>query len=312
MNLEQGAIMSETLLQAITSRVLLGDGAMGTQLQRAGLEPGGCGKVWNVTHPDRVLAIGRSYVEAGSDLLITNTFGGCRLMLERHELADQTVAINKQAARIARQAFGTERGYVLGDIGPFGGMMEPLGDVPEARVRDALQEQADALVEGGVDAVIVETQTSLEELTLGVEVARQAGAPCIIGSMAYDVSHDGNQVRTMMGVSPTDAARCMVELGVDVVALNCGTGIDMIQAALVLGIYRSVCKLPLMAQPNAGQPILENMQVCYKQTPAEMAADLEKLLAAGANIIGACCGSSPEHIRQLRPIIDEHNERAES
>ena len=230
-------------------------------------------------------------------------------MLERHELADQTVEINQQAARIAREAFGDGRGFVLGDIGPFGGMMEPVGDVPEARVRDALQEQARALVEGGVDAVLVETQTSLEELTLGIEAARKAGAPCIIGSMAYDVSHDGKQMRTMMGVSPTDAAGRMVELGIDVVALNCGTGIDVVHAAQVLDAYRLVCELPTMAQPNAGQPVLENMKVCYKQTPEEMAADLEKLLAAGANIIGGCCGSSPDHIRQFRPIIDEHNRR---
>jgi 5-methyltetrahydrofolate--homocysteine methyltransferase len=308
--------MSETLLEAIADRVLLGDGAMGTQLQQAGLEPGGCGEIWNVTHSERILAIGRRYVEAGSDLLITNTFGGCRLMLERHEVAAQTEEINKQAARIAQQAFASAPGtfanapgFVLGDIGPFGGMMEPFGDVPETQVRATLDEQARALVGGGVDAVIVETQTSLDELKLGVEAARKAEAPCIIGSMAYDVSHDGQQMRTMMGVAPADAARCMVDLGVDVVALNCGTGIDVLHAARVLEEYHEVCDLPTMAQPNAGQPVLENMRVCYKQTPEEMASDLEKLLAAGVNIVGGCCGSSPEHIRAFRPIIDEHNRK---
>ncbi len=300
--------MSETLLEAISSRVLVGDGAMGTQLQLKGLEPGGCGEAWNVDAPDRVLAIQRRYADAGSDCLLTNTFGGCRITLERHDLAGDVVAINQAAVRVAREAFGDRPGFVIGDIGPFGGMMEPYGDVPEEAVREAFAEQAKALVDAGVDAVIVETQTALEELTIGVRAAQQAGAPCVIGSMAFDVNYDGSEARTMMGVDPRQGAELMRELGVDIIGLNCGTGIDVPWATKIVAIYREVCDLPIMAQPNAGQPVLENTKVVYKQTPEEMVAELPELLAAKANIVGGCCGSSPDHIRAFRGVVDRHND----
>ena len=301
------SIPNETLLQAVAKRVLLGDGAMGTQLQQAGLVPGECGDAWNLQHPDRVEAIQRCYVEAGSDCLLTNTFGGSRIMLERHSLGDEAVAVNQAAVEIARKAFGEKRGFVIGDIGPFGGLLEPLGNVPAATVRDAFTEQAEALVAAGVDAVIVETQTALEELALGIEAAKKAGAPCVIGSMAYDVGADGKSCRTMMGVSPTQAATFMRDAGVDIIAMNCGSGLDIEWAAHVVAEYRTVCELPTMAQPNAGQPVVEGDQVVYKQTPEEMAAGVAKLIEAGANIIGSCCGSTPEHTRLFRQEIDRFN-----
>ncbi|MCZ2150042.1 MAG: homocysteine S-methyltransferase family protein [Bryobacterales bacterium] len=293
----------KTLLEALAERPLLGDGAMGTQLQAAGLEPGGCGERWNLEHPDRLLEIQRKYVEAGSDILLTNTFCGSRIALARHGLAEQTVAINRAAARIARQAFGGKPGYVLGDIGPFGGLMEPLGDTPAEEVEGAFREQAAALAEAGVDGIIIETQTSLDELGLAIEAARAAGAACIIGSFAFDVTHDGKNARTMMGVDPEKAARFLESAGAHVAALNCGTGVGMAWAARILSRYRAVCNLPLMAQPNAGSPMLEDGRVVYKETPEEMAAGVPKLLEAGARVIGACCGSTPEHIRRLREIL---------
>src|SRR5262245_51720877 len=178
--------MKKTLLQAIVERPLVGDGAMGTQLMLAGLEQGGCGEAWNLSHPDRVLAIQRRYVDAGSDCLITNTFGGSRIMLNRHGNADRVVDVNQAAVEIARKAFGDRDGYILGDVGPFGGLMEPYGDFTEREVSNAFLEQTKALVDAGADGIIVETQTSLEELGLAIEAAKEAGAPCIIGSMAYD------------------------------------------------------------------------------------------------------------------------------
>ena len=298
--------MSSSLLEAIRTRVLLGDGAMGTQLQAAGREPGGCGEAWNVESPTKVLEIQRAYVDAGSDCLITNTFGGSRIMLERHGHAGDVVAINQAGARIAREAFGDREGFVLGDIGPFGGLMEPLGEVPEQRVRDAFAEQAEALVAGGVDAIIVETQTALEELVIGIGAAKKAGAPCVIGSMAYDVTLDKSDLRTMMGIDPEQAAEFLRDAGADIAALNCGSGVDVGWAAKTVARYRSVCDLPTMAQPNAGLPVLENMEVVYKQTPEEMAAELESLLDTGVRIVGGCCGSSPDHIRLFRKVIDEH------
>ena len=278
---------------------------MGTQLQQAGLEPGGCGEAWNVDHPDRVLAIQKRYVEAGSDCLITNTFGGSRIMLERHAKDADVAAINKAGALIAREAFGEKEGYVLGDIGPFGGLLEPYGEVAEKSVREAFAEQARALVDGGADAIIIETQTSLEELGIGLEAAREAGAPCVIGSMAYDVTFDGEEIRTMMGIGPEDAAEFMAENGADVIALNCGSGIDVSWAARAVERYRRITDLPTMAQPNAGLPELVDMEVVYRQTPEEMTGELSALLAAGANIVGGCCGSSPDHLLLFRKLLDE-------
>jgi 5-methyltetrahydrofolate--homocysteine methyltransferase len=292
------------LLAAARARVLLADGAMGTQLQQAGLASGGCGEAWNLDHAERVLAIQRAYVEAGSDCLITNTFGASRIMLARHGEADRAEAINRAGVEIARRALGDRAGLVLGDIGPFGGLMEPYGDVARADVERAFREQARALVASGADAVIIETQTALEELELAIAAAREAGAPAVIGSVAFDRTLDGQDVRTMMGVAPEQAAEFMAARGVDVVALNCGTGIDMEVAAAVVRRYLSACALPVMAQPNAGQPVLEDFKVVYRQTPDEMAAGLPGLLAAGARIVGGCCGSTPAHIGRFRALLD--------
>ena len=291
-------------MQAFGRRVLLGDGAMGTQLQCAGLEAGGCGEAWNVEHPDRLLAIQKAYVEAGSDCLTTNTFGGCRIMLERHGRERDVAAINRAGVEVAREAFGEDAGFVIGDIGPFGGLMEPYGEVTQQQVREAFAEQAEALVSAGVDALIIETQTALEELAIGIEAAKKAGAPCVIGSMAFDVTRDGSEIRTMMGVDPEQAAAFMRDAGVDVLALNCGTGIGVEWAARAVRRYQAVSDLPTMAQPNAGQPVLENMKVVYKQTPQEMVAELPQLLETGVNIVGACCGSTPTHLALFRETID--------
>jgi 5-methyltetrahydrofolate--homocysteine methyltransferase len=291
------------LLDAIRERVLIGDGAMGTQLMFAGLEQGNCGEEWNLTHPERVLAIQRRYAEAGSDCILTNTFGGSRVMLNRHGNGDHAVAVNRAGVEIAREAFGGRPGFVIGDIGPFGGLLEPYGEFTEDEVRAAFTEQAKALVDAGADAIIIETQTALEELRLGVEAAKEAGAPCVIGSMAYDVTLDGSTFRTMMGIDPERAAEFMVEHGVDIVALNCGTGMDMERARLAVVRYRQTTDLPVMVQPNAGQPKLINFKVVYDETPEQMAPGVLPLVDAGANIIGACCGSNPDHIRAFRAAL---------
>jgi len=296
-----------TLQEALRTKRLVCDGAMGTQLMLAGLEQGGCGEMWNLAHPERVLAIQRRYVEAGTDCLITNTFGGNRLMLTRHGHAEDLAALNRAAAQIARQAFGDKPGFVLGDIGPVGGVLEPYGDLKVDDVGAALREQASALVEGGVDAIILETQTSLDELGLGIAAAKAAGASCIIASLAYDRSLDGTFFRTMMGVAPPQAAEFAEAQGADVIALNCGTGMDMAGAAEVIPQYRSASGLFTMAQPNAGLPVLENLKAVYKQTPEQMVRCLPDLLATGANIIGSCCGSTPEHTRAIRRVVDEFN-----
>jgi len=297
-----------TILEAMKQRPLLGDGAMGTQLMIAGLESGGCGEAWNLNHPERVLTIQRRYAEAGSDCILTNTFGGSRIMLNRHGNADNVAAINGAAVDIVRQSFqeAGRDGYVIGDIGPFGGLMEPYGEFTEQQVRDAFIEQAKALVDAGADAIIIETQTGLEELGIAIAAAKEAGAKCVIGSMAYDVTLDGSTFRTMMGIDPERAAEFMQEAGADVVALNCGTGMDMPHAREAIERYKQATGLPVMAQPNAGQPKLINMKVVYDETPAEMVKGVVPLLESGTKIIGACCGSTPDHIRAFRGAIDAY------
>jgi 5-methyltetrahydrofolate--homocysteine methyltransferase len=299
--------MKSTILETLRTQPLVCDGAMGTQLMLAGLESGACGELWNLTHPERVLAIQKSYVEAGADCLITNTFGASRIVLSRHGAAKDVQALNQAGATLARQAFGTAEGFVFGDIGPLGAMLEPYGDLSQADAKLALEEQARALVEAGVDAIILETQTSLEELRLGIAAARSAGAACIIGSLAYDLSSDGSRFATMMGVFPEKAAAFLQENGAHIAALNCGTGMDMPGAVRVARLYRKNSSLPIMIQPNAGLPVLENGCAVYNQTPAQMAAGVAEALAAGTNIIGSCCGSSPDHTRAIRHAINKHH-----
>ena len=299
--------MKKLLQEAVLERRLVCDGAMGTQLMLAGLEPGGCGELWNLTHPDRILGIQRRYVEAGADCIITNTFGASRIMLQRHGQAEELRAINQAGARIAREAFGDRDGYVLGDIGPLGAILEPYGDLPAAAAQAAYEEQASALVDAGVDAIIIETQTSLDELGLAIEASKTAGAPCIIASLAYDLSADKTFYVTMMGVFPEKAAEFVEEKGAHIIALNCGTGMDMMGVAKVIRLYRKNCKLPTMGQPNAGLPVLERGKAVYKQLPSDMALGVPEVLAAGTNIVGSCCGSTPDHTRAIRQVVDVYN-----
>jgi 5-methyltetrahydrofolate--homocysteine methyltransferase len=295
------------LLEALQTRRLVCDGAMGTQLFLAGLESGACGEAWNLTHPERVLAIQRRYADAGADCIITNTFGGSRIMLRRHGHEQELAAINAAGVRITREAFGGRPGYVLGDIGPLGALLEPYGDLSEADALSALEEQAAALVKAGADAIIIETQTALEELGLAIDAAKAAGAPCIIASLAYDLSMDGTFYKTMMGIAPEQAAEFVQERGAHIVALNCGTGMDMKGAAMVGKLYKENCSLPVMVQPNAGLPVLENLKAVYKQLPADMAKDVPDVLATGVGIVGSCCGSTPDHTRAIRQVVEKFN-----
>jgi 5-methyltetrahydrofolate--homocysteine methyltransferase len=300
-------VKQKLLHEASLARRLVCDGAMGTQLMLAGLEQGNCGEHWNLTHPERVLEIQRRYTNAGADCIITNTFGGSRTMLQRHGHAKDLREINKAGVRIAREAFGGREGFVLGDLGPLGAILQPYGDMPESEAFQAYHEQAVALVEGGADAIIIETQTSLEEIGVAIDAAKEAGAPCIIASLAYDLSQDQTFYVTMMGVMPNRAAGFVEERGANVIALNCGTGMDMPGAALVAKIYRESCNLPVMVQPNAGLPVLENLKAVYKQSAADLAMGVPGALEAGANIIGSCCGSTPEHTRAIREIVEKFN-----
>ncbi len=282
------------------ARVLVGDGAMGTQLQAAGLEAGSCGEIWNLQHPDRVEAIHRSYVEAGADCLTTNTFGASRLGLRRHGVEHELVPVNREAVAIARRAFGGRAGFVLGDIGPFGGLLEPYGTASAEEVRDSFEAQARILVEAGVDAVLIETMTSLEELELAVLAAREAGAPWVIATMAFDTVRGGEDFRTMMGVSPEQAAESLQRWGVDMAGTNCGAEVDAARAVQIARRMRRACSLPLAVQPNAGTPELRDGRIVYRHDPASVASQVTNLVGLGVRLIGACCGSTPDHIAAIR------------
>ncbi len=295
--------MPISLVDAVRQgRILLGDGAMGTQLQLQGLKPGACGELWNVENPGAVKAIQASYRDAGSDVILTNTFQGTRIALQRHGLADRAAELNRAAARIAREVMGYDR-WVVGDIGPFGGMLTPLGEVEPEEAEAAFLEQARALVESGVDAVIIETQTALEELELAVKAARAAGAKTVIASMAFDHTASGTPC-TMMGVTPEKAAKAMLDLGADVFGCNCGTQLTLDDYAAVIRAFRTISDRPIMAQPNAGQPEIAPSGVIYRETPDKMAARILELVDAGAGIIGGCCGTTPKHIELFRKALD--------
>jgi len=292
----------ETLRSAVAAgRVLLADGATGTELQAAGVEPGSCLERLNLERPEVVARLHRRYLEAGSRLLTTNSFGGTRLRLAFHGLEEKAAALNRAAAHLARGE-ADEDVWVLGSVGPFGGILEPLGDASREAVRDAYREQIDALLEGGVDAILVETMTDTGEMAIAVEQAREAGAPFVIASFAFDRVRTGIP-RTMMGVAPAEAARAAAAAGADMVGCNCGTALDGDgYVAIVEELVGSVA-LPGLAQPNAGLPELTRSGVVYRETPESMARTAVRLAAAGATIVGGCCGSTPEHIARFRASL---------
>ncbi len=295
--------MRKPFLEAVGERVLLGDGAMGTQLLAAGLSTGKSGDEWNLTAPDKVAAIQSAYVAAAAEVLLTNTFQASALALARHGLAEQAYDINLRAARIARDCVGAQ-GYVLGDIGPFGGFLAPLGNTSREQLEDAFAEQAAGLLDGGVDGIIIETMTALEEVEAAVFAVRQVRDHVpLAASITFDRLVDGG-FRTMTGVTVADAVEFMTRLSVDVVGCNCGTGLHIGDYVHLVAEFRALTDRPIMVQPNAGQPRLDRGRIVYDETPEKMAAGVPGLIAAGASIVGGCCGTTPEHIRLFRREID--------
>jgi 5-methyltetrahydrofolate--homocysteine methyltransferase len=279
------------------SRTVVSDGAMGTELQRAGLAIGECGDQWTVTHPDRLRAIHASYIDAGSDAILTNSFGANRWVLGRYGLEGEVEAINRAAAAVARQAAGPSV-CVLGDIGPCGGFLRPLGEIEPDALLSEFTRQARALLDGGADGVIIETMSALEEVVIAVRAARAAGAPFVVASMAFDRLPNGT-IRTMMGVAPETAASASLDAGAHIVGANCGTHMTTADFAQVVGAFREVTDRPVMVQANAGSPELEGGRAVYRLTPDAFAAGMREVVAAGAGIVGGCCGTTPAHIAAL-------------
>ncbi len=279
------------------SRTVVVDGAMGTELQRAGLAIGECADHWTLTHPDRLREIHAAYVAAGSDAILTNSFGANRWALGRFGLAGELENINRAAAAVARGAAGASV-CVLGDIGPTGGFLRPLGDIEPGVLLSEFTRQACALLDGGADGIVIETMSAIGELVVAIRAARAAGAPFVVASLAFDRLPNGS-IRTMMGVSPEEAAAAAVEAGADVVGANCGTDMTPADFARVVRHFRQVTDRPVMIQPNAGSPELENGRAVYGLSPEAFAAGMRDVVAAGASVVGGCCGTTPVHIAAL-------------
>ncbi len=291
--------MTERNLKArIQQGVFILDGAMGTQLFARGVEPGWCNDWLDVERPDIVLDVHRAYIDAGVDAVITNTFGANRYALGRHGFAEKAFEISKAGAQVARKAAGEDR-YVLGDIGPTGDFLEPLGTLKPDQVREAFVEQVKGLVEGGVDGLIIETMTAMEEMEVTIAAAKSAGNGLpVLASMSFDKGGAG--FRTMMGVDAATAVAKMIALGVDAVGFNCGTAtLDEYVELAKLYVTAAKGKVHIFAEPNAGKPELVDGQAVYKVTPDEFAAACRKILDAGIHILGGCCGSTPDHIHAV-------------
>lgn len=286
---------------ALTERLKQGvfflDGAMGTQLFEAGAAAGCCNDYLNIESPDIVRTVHQKYFDAGVDAVITNTFGANALSLKRHGYEDKAFEINRAAAKLAREVVGEDQ-YVIGDIGPCGDFLEPLGMVKEDELKAAFAEQAKGLADGGVDGFIIETMTAMDEIQVAIEAVQSVSDRPIFVSLAYDPA--GDAARTMMGVSPAQAVEVLAPLGITALGFNCGT-LDMdgyVRLAEAYALALKGTNVLLLAEPNAGKPELEGDRAVYKLSPADYAKSLVQIRDAGAMILGGCCGTSPAHIAE--------------
>lgn len=277
-------------------KVLISDGAWGTLLQAEGLQPGECPESWNLTHPDKVTAVAKAYIAAGSDLVETNSFGGSRFKLAHYGLTDQAFEINRKAAELSKQAAGEDH-LVLGSVGPTG-IILMMGEVSEQELYAAFKEQITALAKGGADAICIETMTDLSEALLAVQAAKEHTELEVICTMTFDKTLDGDY-RTMMGVSVEQMTNELIHAGCDIIGTNCGNGME--NMIPIVQIIRSINQdIPILVHANAGLPHLHNGQNVFDETPDITASFVPRLIQAGANIIGGCCGTTPQHIKRIR------------
>jgi len=286
-------------LAAYAGKVTVADGAWGTQLDVLGCPPGYCREEWNVSHPDAVRSVAASYVEVGSQIILTNTFSANRFTLGNHGFEDHVAAFNEAGARLSKEAAG-DSVAVFGSIGPTGKIIM-VGEVSEEQVYEAFVEQAEGLARGGVDAVVVETMTELAEVLAAVRAVKDKTGLGVVACMTFDSGPE--QTDTMMGVSPRQAAEAMSAAGADMVGCNCGAGVE--NYVKVAALLREATDLPIWVKPNAGVPELDGGQVVYKERPEDYAARVPALIEAGANVIGGCCGTGPEHIRRIVQMLQK-------
>jgi 5-methyltetrahydrofolate--homocysteine methyltransferase len=288
------------IYDALALGTLVSDGAMGTMLQESGLDDGGAPELWNVEHPDRIEAVLEAYASAGANLITTNTFGGTAGRLAMHDLEDRLYELNKAGAEVARKVADRHPGcFVMGDVGPSGELMEPMGTLTLESAKEIFAAQIKALADGGVDAILIETMSDLAEVEAAVNAAKEVAPHLpIIATMSFDTN-----LRTMMGVKPTLAVTYLASLGVKIIGANCGRGIDEMRLiakeltdARPEGVF-------IITQSNSGLPKLVGDTFIYEGTPDEMAKYAIEMKAIGVNIVGSCCGSTPAHTAAIAAAV---------
>jgi 5-methyltetrahydrofolate--homocysteine methyltransferase len=276
-------------------KVLISDGGWGTYLHSLGLEVGECPEIWNVTQREKVLGIPKSYIEAGADMVLTNTFGAHPVRLEHYGLQDRAFELNEAGAAISREAAGDEH-FVLGSIGPSGAIIM-MEEIPEETVYDGFRIQVEALAKGGADAICIETMSEIAEACLAIRAAKEFTDLEVICTFTYQKTVQG-YYRSMMGVSPADMITAVKEAGADIIGANCGIGFEQM-VEIVKEIRAADKSTPVLVQANAGIPVIKNAKTVFPETPEMMRPKVKELMNAGANIIGGCCGTTPEHLRVI-------------
>lgn len=288
------------IYEALEKGILISDGAMGTMLQDRGLTDGGAPELWNVENPSAIEDVLEQYAAAGANLITTNTFGGTRGRLQMHGLEDRLFELNKAGAEIARKVADRHPGcFVMGDVGPSGELMEPMGTMTVDEAKELFADQIKALVAGGVDAILIETMSDLQEVEAAVNAAKEVAPELpVIVTFSFDTN-----LRTMMGVKPAVAVKTLAAQGVRIIGANCGRGVDEMRVIAKELTEARPDGVFIITQSNAGLPKLVGGDFVYDGTPEEMAKYAKDMKEIGVNVIGSCCGSSPAHTAAMKATL---------